>query len=151
MRPSELCEKLAERVFRQIILGDDFMSPILASPLLHGDLCSLWLAETFCKNYVPDCMYLPCIKSHILPSPHPTLFGAVSQSHLKCYLSSYSPHLTPNKTTHNPQIVHFFPVNTCPQASAFAGPSGFSALPKQALQLFWAGDSPDVPILPSLS
>lgn len=83
------------------------MSPILASPLLHGDLCSLWLAETFCKNYLCDCMYSPCTKSHILPSPHPTLFGAVSQSHLKCYLSSYSPHLTPNKTTHNSEIVHF--------------------------------------------
>ena len=56
------------------------------------------LTETFWKNI--------CLIACIPPSPKvtykltflPCLFGAVSQSYLRCYLLGCSPHFTPNKT-----------------------------------------------------
>ena len=86
MRHFELWGKLAEQVFRTTFSGAKFMSPILVFPLiykcskiLHGEICSLWLAvvfirlvEIFCKKYVFDCMYSPFSKTTYTLTFHPT-------------------------------------------------------------------------------
>ena len=87
----------------QIFLGTDFMNPVLASPhikksnnSLHGDISSSWIAKSFCKVSAWVHWTHPSLKSYIFTFPH-CLFGAVSQSYLRCYLPSYSPHFSPNK------------------------------------------------------
>ena len=89
----------------QILSGEDFRIPILVSPpsqkntkIFHGEVCSSRLAvtftrltETFCKKYMCQIACTPpSPKSHIY-GPSPCLFGAVSQSSLKCCLLGYSP------------------------------------------------------------
>ena len=87
------------------------MSPILGSAclqkstkILHGDVCSSWLAITFtrlaanyCKNVCLIAYSSPSPKSHIY-WPSPWLFEVVFQIYLKCCLPSYSAHFAPNKT-----------------------------------------------------
>ena len=73
LRHSVLWEKLAEQVFRQIFYEPIllFYEPILVSShiqkstkILHGNICSPRLAETFCKKkYEFDCMYSPFMKT----------------------------------------------------------------------------------------
>ena len=106
-RHSVLWEKLAEQVFRWLNnFTVDFMSPVLVSPyiqrspkVLHGDDCFWWLGETFCqtKENVFDCNVLPLYQNHIYTDLPLYLFGAVSQSYLRCYLLGYSPHFAPIK------------------------------------------------------
>ena len=95
----------------KIFSGDDFMSPMLASPriqkstkILPGDVCSAWLAvtctrlaETFCKSMCLIACTPPSPKSHICWPPLLPLWSS-SQSCLKCCLPGYSPHFAPNKT-----------------------------------------------------
>ena len=95
-----------------IFSGDHFMSPILASPriwkstqFLHGDVCSSGLAvtftrlaETFCKKICAWLHILPLHQNHIYTDLPHYVFGAVSQSYLRCCLPSYSSHFLPNKT-----------------------------------------------------
>ena len=92
------------------------MSPILLSPLiekntkiLHGDNFLVTSrsftkpAETSLKN-VLDCSPLPLYQNHMHTVLPFYLSGAVSQSHLRCYLLGCSPHISPNKTTLIPCI-----------------------------------------------
>ena len=90
----------------QLSSGPDFRSQNLASPPirkspknLHGDVCSSWLAETFCKKKKM------CLISWTPPSPKahiywlsPCLFGAISQNYPRFCLPGWSPHFTLNKT-----------------------------------------------------
>ena len=123
--PSLCWEKLAEQVFRWLDIfrswyyEPDFCVPSnLESTKIHGDDCSLWLAENSCKNiyvyithththththtyiYIYVCMYV-----YNLP---PCLTGSIFQSYLKCCLPDCSPHFAPNKTTCNLHVVLFF-------------------------------------------
>ena len=55
------------------------------------------LQQPSVKKCVLDCLYSPFTKiTYILTFPY--LFGAVSQSYLRCYLLGYSPYFAPNKT-----------------------------------------------------
>ena len=65
--------------------------------ILHGDDCSLWLAETFCKN--PAWLHIfPLYQNHLYTDLLPCRFGAVSQSYLRCWIEGYCPHFALRKT-----------------------------------------------------
>ena len=118
IRNAALCawqEKLSGQDFRQLDIfrktlyePNSWISSYLESTkIVHGDVCSLWLAvtlmrlaATFCKKYVPDCMYSPFTKvtSALISPTSRHLFGAVSKTYLRWCLPGYSPQPVPNKT-----------------------------------------------------
>ena len=80
--------------FQELIWWAQFLYLLISRKsikILHGDDCSLWVVETFCKEYVLDCMYSCFTKiTYIL-----TTFGVVSQSYLRFCLLDYSPSFYP--------------------------------------------------------
>ena len=79
------------------------MSPILSSPhiwkstkIINSDICSLWLAANLCQNVylTASTPFTKVIYNFDLPL---CLFGAFSQSYLKCYLWGYCPYFVPKR------------------------------------------------------
>ena len=75
-----------------------------STKILHGDNCFSGLAEVAGaqEKLSTETMYLiagspPLLESHTY-SLSPYLFGTVSQSHLRCCLPGYNPHIVPHKT-----------------------------------------------------
>ena len=91
----------SDRYFQEPILWAQVLYLLVsrkALKILHGDNCSSWLRATLFKKYVPGCMLSPFPQITCILTFPPCLFGAVSQSYLKCCLLGCSPHFTPNKT-----------------------------------------------------
>ena len=93
-----LCSAKAGRTGLHIVRY--FRSPILASPhiqksttFLHDDVCSLWLGETSSAKNTCLITRIPSSPRSHTYWPSTCLFGAVSQSYLKCCLLGYSPHI----------------------------------------------------------
>ena len=79
--------------------------------ILHDDIYSSWLAETFCKKYRLDCMYSPFTKSHIYTHLPCYLLEAASWNCLRCCLLGSSPHFAPIKLNSQPPHRVFFKVS----------------------------------------
>ena len=101
------------RYFQESILWVQFrylLIPRKALKILHGDDSFLWLAETFCKNMcLTVCTLLH--QNHIYTDLLQYLFGAGSQSYLRCCFLSDSLHLAPNKTWLTTLMLCIFWVN----------------------------------------
>ena len=116
MKHSVLREKLTGRSSDSYIFsGADFISPILVShhiykstKFLHGDDCSLWLAEIICQKICAQLHVFPRHQNHIYTDLCPSLFGAVPQIYLRCYIPVYSPHFASNKTKLTTFMLCFF-------------------------------------------
>ena len=98
--------RFSKRYFQENILWAQLLHLFVFrknTKILHGDVCSSWLAgtfrrpaPTFCKNV---CVWLhgPLLhQNHICANIPP--FGMVFQSYLKCCLQGYSSHFAPNNT-----------------------------------------------------
>ena len=84
---------------RETLISRKALNPFMVTP--HDQ------QKTFCKVSAWFHWAPASPKSYMLTSPY-SLFGAVSQSYLKCCLPGCSPHFAPNKTYCNSHVVHLF-------------------------------------------
>ena len=94
------------RYFQELILWAQFLYLFISkkcTKILHGEVCSLWLAVTFvklaetCKKYVLELYSFFTKITHVLTDLPPTSLEQFLRTS-RCCLLDYKPHFAPDKT-----------------------------------------------------
>ena len=106
------------RYYQELILWAQFLYLLISRKVLNPSWWRLFIVTSrklhetnrnLLEKYVLVCIYSPfTIITHILTFLLPCLFGAVSQSYLRCCLLGCSPHFAPNKTKLATLMLCFF-------------------------------------------
>ena len=105
------------RYFQDLISWAQFLNLLISSKstkIFHGDKYSFWLAESLkrlaemSRKICALLRVLSLYENHIYwPTPHPRLFGAVSQNYMKCFFLGCSSHFAQIKLN-SQNVCHFF-------------------------------------------
>ena len=99
------------RYFQELILWAQFLYLLISEKQQNPSWWYLLLVTSRNLLQKKICVWLnilPLHQNHIYTDLPLYVFEPVSQSYRKCCLLGHSPHFTPNKTTHNSHLVHFF-------------------------------------------